>query len=385
MEEEERGNWRRQSKRSSKRGSKKRGSKRRSKVGARNSVRRSFQVHAHFEIPESMGRHRFVIAAVVLAVVVFSGVAGVAVASRDEEFDEDGRRRGGSGVGVILVSLVKNLLLGFLTASIGFFITFPFEFIRRSSEYQRRSRGHNFAPAAFFQSLPTVAPQLLHSNHAKEFAMQSYLMFAPRVIVKFASYGLVRGSGKTNLVLVVLGSLVSGVVTMLYAFPFRKVELDNAINTGRYQDLVKHLRRKASKEGIQALYHGISAAIPFMIVYNLILFTAVELISSALKQNIALVFAVASPVAVVAASVLAAPLEQLRRTFVQYPLDYEEIFMDRGKPRVPDFTRLADYFKYIYRKWTEAGVAKMFGRVHIRVNTFSLMLATGLHHVLVNA
>ena len=217
-------------------------------------------------------------------------------------------------------------------------------------------------------------------------------------IIKFTVYGLVRGRGKFNPVLGIAAALASGVVSLLYAFPFRKAETDNAINTGRFSDLAEHLRRKASREGVAALYHGLSAALPYFVVHNALLFLTMEIVAVVVKDKPALDLLVAAPAAVVVANVFAAPMEQLRKTMVAYPFDYDAFLFKRqrrgsltpgsmGAPRrrelrVPDVGMLADYVTFIYRKWTERGILHTFGRIQLRVNTVALTLAMFLHHAM---
>ncbi|GBG25589.1 Mitochondrial substrate carrier family protein L [Hondaea fermentalgiana] len=326
-------------------------------------------------------RGRALAAAAVLAVLVQTAQARTYY-EEDEEEEEEAHTSMGA-------MLVKSLIFAVVATLVGFFIMYPFEFVRRSSEFQRQLRSSGSSAVAFLQSTPVVMPQALSPN-AIEFMLQSLLLFAPRLLIKFTIYGMLRGSGHANVVKAFIASIAAGLVTMLYAFPFRKAELNNSINTGRYQDLVYYLQRKASREGFTSLYVGMAAELPYMITYHVLLFMTMEICSNVVKHNPGLNLVVSAPVAVVLASVLGAPLEQLRRVIVANPFDLHDFIFrinSRGERVVRwplRWDRVWDYIVFIWGRWSDGGIYKMLGYVSFRSNTVALIVALYLDHTLLS-
>lgn len=324
----------------------------------------------------------------VLVFAVLSLLSACACAAYDDEVEgewndgaaADPKKTPGPG---LVGRVVVNVVLSVVSTALGFGVLAPFEHVRRSKEYARNQGGVSEMP----RILGRVLPQLVTPG-GLQFLLQNFLIFAPRLLIKFTVYGMIRGRGPANLAKVIVASLVSGVVTMLYVYPMRQVEHDGSLRTGSFLEVIQAVWARGRKRGFGTLYRGVLTAIPYMAVYNFLLFFTMELVAVIGKDKFVVNALVGAPLAVAAAAVLAAPLETLRRILVTYPPNYEELLFERHQmgERVfsPDWYMLRDYAGFVWDKWTENGWANFFGRVYVQINTVSIALSLLFHHQLLS-
>ncbi len=276
-------------------------------------------------------------------------------------------------------------------------LLFPVELVRRSGGYNR-SRTRWPAPIAFCEALATEPPEL--DAAAAEQFVKHLLLFAPRVSFKLAAYGMVvrsmsapyrpyaKAYGTTA---IVAGAVAAAVAQLLYAFPFKRIEHDEAVRMGSAQGLAGRMRELVRFEGVGRLYHGVSAAVPYAVVHSLVLFFSLESIADNDRlvervPNGVLRSFIASFSAVILAALMAAPLEQLRQIMVAHPLDYNELLYKPGSNKVdPDMRMLGDYVVHTMRRWTRGGPLRMMGHINLEVNSVELALALALHHLSLGA
>jgi len=205
-------------------------------------------------------------------------------------------------------------------------------------------------------------------------------------MLKLLAYGVIRGFGPTNPVLVLLASIAGGLATMLYVYPLRKAEAEEA-DTGRFEDFAEYVRNKISEEGISALYEGVTNDLPIMVIFHVLFFGTMEACSSILQHNVALDLFIAAPLAVTVSSLFGAPLEHLRQVIAENPFDYGAFFLDDERAlRWPlEWGELGEYLSNTYATWSEEGVVSQLGSVSFSVNTAALGMALFVDHALLAA
>jgi len=275
---------------------------------------------------------------------------------------------------MLLAGFLKFMFLGGIAAGIASTVVSPMVLISRSSVYKMTIREGKPAVIAFFITAPAVLADIPNNIESVEFILQRFLLLDLKWLLRLGFFGFVRGGGKVGLGAVVLGALVSALGTLMYTFPLTKAEFEISISQGRYMDLVFFLKQKASKDGIISLFHGLGAVIPQAIVYSLILFMSIEILSNKLGNTVLYDIVVAVPVGLLAATIGSAPLEQLRKLLIAHPPDYDDM-----KPRM-----MVSYFKFIMDRWLGSGFRKVVGRVRlfdlVMLNTY---MALSLFYIII--
>jgi hypothetical protein len=276
-------------------------------------------------------------------------------------------------------------------------LLFPIELVRKSGGY-KRSRTRWPAPIAFCEALAIDPPEL--GAEAAEQFVKHLLLFAPRVSFKLAAYGMVvRGMSAPyrpyakayGTTAIVAGAIAAALAQLLYAFPFKRIEHDEAVRQGSAHGLAGRMKELVRFEGVWRLYHGVTAAVPYAVAHSLVLFLSLETIADNDRlvervPNGVLRSFIASFAAVILAAVMAAPLEQLRQIMVAHPFDYNHFLHPPGSSKIdPDMRMLGDYVVHTMRRWTRGGPLRMMGQVNLQVNSVELALALALHHLSLGA
>jgi len=283
-----------------------------------------------------------------------------------------------------ITGLVANVLIAVVAAAAGYGIIYPFEYVYKSSKYTSRAKNSRyFNPGAFLAALVETD---FKAHYAMDFYAHRTQMLVPKLAVKLAIFGLMRGMGPVGLGKVIVAACVGGLVGLLYSLPFRHVEQEHA---DKFSELANRIRLQFDRDGLSSLYQGLLESVPYNLVFNILLFTVLEVVCKAGKENFFVNMFVAAPAAVVVASVAAAPLEEIRRLMLEDPFDLKAFLYDLGGPGwldvEPDWAYLREFTKENSLKIVKLDYLSVLGKPRFNVHSITLGMALFLQHSILMA